>query len=142
MMKSKRTIQAAILSMALLVWMGACAGTSEMMDKPMNTAMDGMLAGSDGHHAAGQVAVDMAMGKTVLTLSDIKVDKVPDGHVYLTKDADHMHGVDLGKLTQFTGTVSFDVPAGVNTDDFDSVVIWCKQFNVEIGRAYLPKKMM
>ncbi|MCP3889968.1 MAG: DM13 domain-containing protein [Desulfobulbaceae bacterium] len=22
-------------------------------------------------------------------------------------------------------------------DDFDSVVIWCKKFNVEIGRAYL-----
>lgn len=63
----------------------------------------------------------------VLTLSDIKVDKVPDGYIYLTKDADWMHGVQLGMLEQFSGTVSFDLPAGVNPDDFDSVVIWCKR---------------
>jgi hypothetical protein len=78
----------------------------------------------------------------VLTLSDIEVDKVPDGYVYLTKNADRMHGVALGMLKQFSGTVSFDLPAGVNPKNYDSVVIWCKQFNVEIGRAYLSKKMM
>jgi hypothetical protein len=53
-----------------------------------------------------------------------------------------MHGVELGKLNQFSGTVSFDLPMGVNPEDYDSVVIWCKQFKVEIGRAYLSKKMM
>ena len=68
--------------------------------------------------------------------------KVPDGYVYLTKDADRMHGVELGMLKQFSGTVTYALPAGVNPDDYDSVVIWCKQFNVEIGRAYFAKKMM
>jgi hypothetical protein len=53
-----------------------------------------------------------------------------------------MHGVELGRLQQFTGTVSFDLPAGVSPDDYDTVIIWCKQFNVEIGRARYGKKMM
>jgi len=142
-MKSIRTIQAVLLVLVLLAWVAACAGPDTMMDKSMDAPMDGMLAGSEGHHAAGQVTIDMGMGsKSVLTLRDIKIDKVPDGYVYLTKAADHMHGVELGRLDQFSGTVSFDVPAGVNTNDFDSVVIWCKKFNVEIARAYLPKKMM
>jgi hypothetical protein len=75
-------------------------------------------------------------------LSDIKVDEVPDGDVYLTRNGDWKHGVELGLRKQFTGSVSFAIPGGINPDDFDSVVIWCRQFKVKIGRAYLSKKMM
>ena len=149
-MMAKRSLWMAIVSLALLGWVAACTGNSEMMDKKMDTGMQGtmdskmnnMLMGSDGHHASGEVSFGMDMNKHVLTLSDIKVDKVPDGYVYLTKDADRMHGVELGMLKQFSGTVTYALPAGVNPDDYDSVVIWCKQFNVEIGRAYFAKKMM
>ena len=142
-MKSIHTILSIMLSLVLLSWVVACAGTDTMMEKPMATTMDGMLVGSEGHHAAGKVTIDKGMGsQSVLTLSDINIDKVPDGYVYLTKGADWMHGVELGRLNQFSGTVSFELPPGVNTDDFDSVVVWCKKFNTEIGRATLPKKMM
>lgn len=154
-MKIRRNLGFTILCLALLGWVAACAGTNGMMDKKMDDKMDSnmkgqmdspknaMLMGSDGHHATGKVSFGMGMkNNNALTLSDIKVEKVPDGYVYLTKNGDHMHGVELGKLKQFSGTVSFDLPSGVNPDDYDSVVIWCKQFNVEIGRAYFPKKMM
>jgi len=141
-----RNVGITMVSLALLGWLAACAGTDGMMDKKMDTdmhsGMDDMLMGSDGHHASGRVSFGMDMSRHVLTLSDIKVDKVPDGYVYLTKNGDRMHGVELGMLKQFSGTVSFNLPAGVNPDDYDSVVIWCKQFNVEIGRAYFSKKMM
>lgn len=76
------------------------------------------------------------------TLSDIKVTEVPDGYVYLTKNADWMHGVKLGMLKRFSGSVSFDLLMGVNPEDYNSMAIWCKKFSVEIGRAYLAKKMM
>jgi hypothetical protein len=154
-MKIGRNLGIMILSLTLLGWVAACAGTNGAMDKKMDdkmdsgmkdqmdTSTDAMLMGSDGHHAAGKVSFGRGMkNKNTLTLSDIKVDKVPDGYVYLTKDGDHMHGVELGMLKQFSGTVTFDLPAGVNPDDYDSIVIWCKKFNVEIGRANLPKKMM
>jgi len=149
-MKMMRNVWIAMVSLALLGSVAACAGTNDMSDKKMDAGMQStmddkmndMLMGSDGHHASGKVAFGMDMNKHVLTLSDIKVDKVPDGYVYLTKKADRMHGVELGMLKQFSGTVSFVLPAGVNPDDYDSVVIWCKKFNVEIGRAYFSKKMM
>jgi hypothetical protein len=151
MMKKKmRNVLITMTSLVLLVWVAACAETNGMMDKGMDSDMHGkmdkpmnsMLMGSDGHHASGRVSVGMEMNRHVLTLSDIEVDKVPDGVVYLTRNADRMHGVALGALKQFSGTVSFDLPAGVNPDEFDSVVIWCRQFNVEIGRAYFSEKMM
>jgi hypothetical protein len=116
-----------------------------MMEKKtgMEKKRHAMLMGSDGHHAAGRVSVSKGMNNAhVLTLSDIKVDKVPDGYVYLAKDGDWMHGVQVGMLKQFTGTVSFDLPSGVNPDDYDTVVIWCKKFDVEIARATFGKKMM
>jgi hypothetical protein len=122
---------------------GAMMDDKEMTDKSKMPARKAMLKGSDGHHAAGTVTIGTGMNnKTTLTLSNIKVDKVPDGYVYLTKDADRMHGVVLGELKQFSGSVSFDLPAGVMAEDYDSVVIWCKKFDVEIGRAYFNKETM
>lgn len=93
----------------------------------------GMLEGAAGHHAAG--SVDLS-GKT-LTLSQIKVDRVPDGRVYLTVGADYEYGVELGKLRQFSGTIQYTIPSNVDPDQYDSVLIWCEKFNVDIGFANL-----
>ena len=60
----------------------------KMHKETMMAPMMSMLSGSDGHHAAGKVTLSEEMGKYVLTLADIKVDKVPDGQVYLSKGAD------------------------------------------------------
>ncbi|MEJ2041414.1 MAG: DM13 domain-containing protein [Desulfosarcinaceae bacterium] len=117
--------------------------SQDKSDMGMEKETSAMLMGSDGHHAAGEVSFGMGMNNAnVLTLSDIKVDEIPDGYVYLAKDGDWRHGVQLGTLKQFSGTVSYDLPAGVNPDDYNTVVIWCKKFHVEIGRAHYGKKMM
>ena len=93
----------------------------------------GMLTGAGGHNAEGSVNLE---GHTLI-LSDLTVDKVPDGRVYLTTDADFTSGVELGRLTQFSGSVNYSIPDGVNPDDYNSVLIWCKKFSVEIGHANL-----
>lgn len=112
-----------------------------MMNDSMAGPMSGALSGTEGHHATGKVTLATDMGKHYLVLSDIMVDKVPDGHVYLAKDGDRNLGVDLGVLRQFSGNVSFALPAGTNPEQYDSVIIYCKKFRVEIGRAYLGDKM-
>ncbi len=100
------------------------------------------LAGSDGHHATGTVVITTDQnGVAILRLKDIAVDKVPDGRVYLARDGDYRNGVELGRLTQFSGTVTLPIPAGIRGEDYDSVVIWCKKFSVEIGRAFFDKSM-
>jgi hypothetical protein len=150
-MTTSKTIRLTIAAIFVFA-LGACAqaggnmqGEDQAMKEKtmMDKKADGMFMGSDGHMASGKAEITEAMGgKTVLKLSDINVDKVPDGYVYLAKGADHMSGVSVGKLEQFKGTVEFPIPMGVDPHDYDSVVIWCKKFNVEIGRAWLPKKMM
>jgi hypothetical protein len=115
-----------------------------MQDKGMmDGQMTGMLTGAKDHHASGTVALTKDMGgHTVLRLENLTVDKVPDGHVYLAKDSDYATGAELGKLTTFSGTVEFPIPPGVNPSDYNSVVIWCKKFSVEIGHAMLDTGVM
>ena len=103
----------------------------------------GMLAGTGSHQAAGTASVTKDQsGHKTLNLREIRVDQVPDGRVYLAKNGDYRTGIELGKLTQFSGTVDFQIPGTVNLEEYDSVVIWCKKFNVEIGRASLGKATM
>jgi len=116
----------------------------KMMDDKTAAPMAPMaatLVGAPGHHAAGKVTFTKEMGKDVLVLSDLEVDKVPDGHVFLAKNGDRTQGIDLGILKQFSGNVSFALPAGTTPDAYDSVIIYCEKFKVEIGRAQLGKKM-
>lgn len=110
--------------------------SSGMTDgKPM-----GMLAGADGHHAAGKVVLSKGRsGNPALFLLDAKIDRVPDGRVHLAKGGDYTMGVELGKLTEFSGALEFPIPAGVNAQDYDSVVIWCHKFHVKIGEAFFQK---
>jgi hypothetical protein len=141
-----------VLIMLLSIWVPYVYG--DMMEKEMQKGdmmegkmmegeMSAMLMGTKDHNASGKVALTQdRSGKTILMLTDIKVDKVPDGRVYLAKDGDYTKGVELGKLKQFTGTVEFPIPAGVNPHDYNSVVIWCKKFSVEIGRAFFETSMM
>ena len=102
----------------------------------------GMLVGSEDHHASGKVEIiEDKMGHASLIFSDFNVDKVPDGRVYLAKNHDFRNGVEVGKLAIFMGRVEFKIPSGTHLEDYDSVVIWCKKFNVEIGRGTFETAM-
>ena len=104
----------------------------------MHSHRMGMLAGAGGHGAEGSVDLK---GHS-LTLANIDVDKVPDGRVYLANDANYESSVELGTLKQFSGTVKYSIPENVNPDEYNSVLIWCKKFSVEIGHANLKAAMM
>ncbi len=132
---------------------GSMAGPDKAMMKDSSGAMMekgnsgkmrvAALAGADSHHAAGAVVITTDQnGLATLRLKDITVDKVPDGRVYLARNGDYRNGVELGRLTKFSGTVTFPIPAGIKGEDYDSVVIWCKRFNVEIGHAFFQMEMM
>jgi len=55
----------------------------------MVSGKTGMLSGFPDHNASGKVSISKdGMGKTFLELTGIKVDKVPDGRVYLAKGGD------------------------------------------------------
>ena len=101
------------------------------------------LSGIGSHQAAGTVLVSTEkQDVATLTLADLSVDRVPDGRVYLAKGGDYTKAVELGKLMQSSGTAVFSIPKGIAPGDYDSVVIWCKKFNVGIGHAFFENKTM
>ena len=118
-------------------------GAMMKAEKAVAGARFGHLTGADGHNATGTVLLTTDhQGKRIFRLADITVDRVPDGRVYLARNADYTKGVELGKLTRFAGTVEFPISATVQPQDYDSVVIWCKRFDVEIGHAFLETGTM
>ncbi len=129
-----RTSIVAVVALAFGFWAApAFSGMTE--GKPT-----GMLTGADGHHAAGKVVISKGRnGNPTLFLLDAKIDRAPDGRVHLAKGGDYTKGVGLGKLTEFSGALEFPIPAGVNAQDYDSVVIWCHKFHVKIGEAFFQK---
>jgi len=111
-------------------------------EKMMGHERMGMIGPYKGHNASGHVSISHEKGHSYLELTHIKIDRVPDGHVYLTKGTDHTTGIELGLLKQCTGKVRFPIPGNVKTEEYDSVVIWCDKFDVGIGKATLTEGMM
>lgn len=76
---------------------------------------------------------------------NFRVGPGPKYHVYLVPQdvvtpetrVEHMMFVDLGRLKAFSGGQNYPVPAGIRLSDYQSVVIWCEQFNVLISPARL-----
>ena len=125
-----------IAALVVALAFAAAPAFSEMTDgKPTGT-----LVGAGGHHAAGKVVISKGRGgNPALFLLDAKIDRVPDGRVHLAKDGDYRKGVELGRLTEFSDAFEFAIPAGVSPQDYNSVVIWCHKFDVEIGHAFFEK---
>jgi Electron transfer DM13 len=92
----------------------------------------GNLIGGDAEHpASGTVKIE---GNTVL-LENVNITEAPDGRVILAKDFDESTGVRLGKLQGFTGSHQYPIPEGTDIKGYNTVLIWCDQFNVPIGKV-------
>jgi hypothetical protein len=90
------------------------------------------------HYGKGRVSV---YEHTVFLESDFEVGPGPAFHVYLvpkasirsTSDLKDIMFVDLGGLRAFKGSQRYVIPAGVNLQDYQSVIIWCERFGVLIS---------
>ena len=136
-----RTLDRCFFAIFLTIFIGMLTVHSAISGM-MTDHKPGYFSGIDGHDAAGHAEIGHNVkGQAILTIHEAEIDRVPDGRVYLTHSFDHRNGVELGKLTSFSGTLTFAVPASVTLKDYDSVVIWCKQFDVGIGKALLGDMM-
>ncbi len=45
------------------------------------------------------------------------------------------NAVILGMIQSFSGMQQYYIPAQINPDDYEAVIIWCKEFNVTFGAA-------
>jgi hypothetical protein len=94
------------------------------------------------HWGKGKVSV---YERAVYLEPDFEVGPGPAFHVYLVPKAgirksadlgDAMF-IDLGGLRAFKGSQRYAIPAGVDLNNYQSVIIWCRQFSVLISPADL-----
>jgi hypothetical protein len=86
--------------------------------------------------------VSSGADEVVLTLTDFETDNGPDVRVYLSRGTDASSGrgesfVDLGAMKGNKGDQQYQVPPGVDPSSFDSVVLWCRAFDVGFTQAPL-----
>jgi len=63
---------------------------------------------------------------------------LPGLYVYLTNNPrSTANAIELGRVEQFTGEQSYNVPAGTNLFDYQYVLFFCKPFVVPVGNGEL-----
>jgi hypothetical protein len=93
------------------------------------------------HPTEGRVAVvEVGGAERRLTLTGFQTDPGPDLFVYLVaggnpEDVDDHES--LGSLRGNKGNQQYTIPPGVDTERYDTVVIWCRAFSVAFGSASL-----
>ena len=93
----------------------------------------GTFKGKSNHITTGRVEV---LKGSVELLSDFTFDGAPDPKVAFGKDGYDAKTL-MGKLTKNKGASSYQIPAGINPDNYNEVWVWCEKFNVPLGVAKL-----
>ncbi len=131
----------------------------KQVEEAMMEAMGAMLApdavkvgtfrdGDSFHKGSGSATIwDLGTDGFVLRFEDFNVINGPDLRVLLTTHPDPMgrgdvHAddvtyVEIGKLKGNIGNQNYPIPNDVNVDDYRSVVIYCKPFQVVFSVAPL-----
>jgi hypothetical protein len=105
------------------------------------TLASGTFHGADEFHFGEGTAsiIETAPGRYTLRFEAFSVRNGPDLYVYLSPDADgYADGaIELGTLKATDGAFGYELPEGTDPADFESAVVWCKQFAVLFATAPL-----
>jgi hypothetical protein len=109
--------------------------------------MTGTFRDADSiHRGKGTVTIlDAGNGRRLARLTDFQVTNGPDLEVWLvakphiqsSSDVTASKYVSLGQLKGNIGDQNYEIPANVEINDYESIVIWCEQFGVLFSAADL-----
>ena len=125
----------------------------KVMDEPMPEASDSPTIAVQGqfqdaddfHKGSGSATIyQLPGGRHVLRFENFSATNGPDLHVLLSKhpapanrDEVGADYIDLGSLKGNVGNQNYDIPAGVDISEYQSVVIYCMPFHVVFATATL-----
>ena len=130
------------------------SGPDREMDEPMGSGgvaervASGMFTDADAvHKGAGNATLySLPDGSHLVRFEEFRVTNGP-ALVVLLANADDPKNADdvlkgyheLGKLKGNVGNQNYSIPAGVNIDEYGSVVVWCELFDVLFSAASLER---
>ena len=113
----------------------------EMEDMPEETGplyvAAGQFVGADAFHkASGTATLYQVEGdQKLLRFEGFSVTNGPALSVFLQNDAGEK--VEIAKLKGNKGNQNYTIPASVDTDEYNTVLIYCVPFKVDFGTAVL-----
>ncbi len=92
------------------------------------------------HTVTGKAFLLQSEGKHYARLEDFYTDNGPDLYVYLVrnntgKPQSTSDFVSLGRLKATKGNQNYEIPAGTDLSQIQSITIWCQAFSVNFGYA-------
>ncbi len=119
-----------ILAVAIIGGYSAAAYSGEVIAQ-------GNFKGTSDHKTSGRAQIVKEGGKYMVVLgSDFSLDGAPDPYVGLGKDG-YDPRTEISKLKNNNGEQTYEVPSGVNAENYDQVFIWCRKYNVPLGVAQI-----
>jgi hypothetical protein len=93
-----------------------------------------------------QLITDAKQRHYLVLDNTFKTDPGPDLYVILHRSAkpqtyNSKNYVVLGRLQKVSGQQQYAIPSTINLSEYQSVVIWCRQFNATFGYAPLTPMM-
>lgn len=122
--------------------------TETRSDPDIAIAGDDVASGSfvtAEHETTGTARVVSEDGTSYVVFDEqFQTDPGPDLFILLHRSQtpqsyEESEFVNLGELQQTRGTQRYEIPGDVNPQDYASVVVWCRQFNVTFGYAPLTQ---
>lgn len=96
---------------------------------------EGTWMGSGGYTVGGVAQIYDDNAKKVLLLNNFSSSNGPDLRVYLSTTTGATSFVNLGKLKSTNGKQTYEIPDGIDINQFKFALIWCQQFSVLFGKA-------
>jgi Electron transfer DM13 len=93
------------------------------------------------HDVSGQAVLIRVGDELTVRFENFTVEPGPDYFVHVVPGADAIGpdgGTEIGKLKATSGNQNYAVPAGVSTSPPQTVLIWCRAFQVPVAHATLP----
>jgi len=73
----------------------------------------------------------------VLALENFNSSNGPDLHVYISKEAQPVNYIDLGRLQSVSGNQQYPLTGNINFSEYKYALIHCQQYNHLFGSAEL-----
>jgi len=103
-----------------------------------NTLYQGEFKDADSFHKTeGNALIISDNNQNYLRLENFKTTNGPDLKVYLSNDLEAEDYVSLGELKGNIGDQNYQLPDGIQAEDYQYTLIWCEQFSVLFGSAEL-----
>jgi hypothetical protein len=98
----------------------------------------GSFVGLGFHDAEGTATLLKIGDRFVIRLEDnFRITNGPDLFVHFGKNGTYAAEARLGALKGNIGGQNYEVPAGINPEEYDEVWVWCRAFSVPFGKAEL-----